>query len=90
MHLGGAPSSDWQLFSDGQCALHQVSSVLLLPLCRPVPPPCLLHNKLDGSFVLVQVPFFATHEAKRKRGYGRALVEAIEEVRRLQPELHYQ
>ena len=28
----------------------------------------------------VQVPFFATHEAKRKRGYGRALVEAIEEV----------
>ena len=28
----------------------------------------------------MQVPFFATHEAKRKRGYGRALVEAIEEV----------
>lgn len=28
----------------------------------------------------LQVPFFATHETKRKRGYGRALVEAIEEV----------
>ena len=31
--------------------------------------------------ICVQVPFFATHETKRKRGYGRALVEAIEEVR---------
>ena len=28
----------------------------------------------------LQVPFFATHETKRKRGYGRALIEAIEEV----------
>lgn len=29
-----------------------------------------------------QVPFFATLESKRKKGYGRALVEAIEEVSR--------
>ena len=29
-----------------------------------------------------QVPFFATAEGKRNRGYGRALLEAIEDVAR--------
>lgn len=30
----------------------------------------------------LQVPFFATAETKRNRGYGRALLEAIEDVAR--------
>ncbi|KAL3150111.1 hypothetical protein ABBQ38_013450 [Trebouxia sp. C0009 RCD-2024] len=34
------------------------------------------------SLGYLEVPFFATHETKRKRGYGRALIEAIEEVAR--------
>ena len=38
---------------------------------------------LSAPCASVQIPFFATHETKRKRGYGRALVEAIEEVRPL-------
>lgn len=34
------------------------------------------------SLGYLEVPFFATLESKRKKGYGRALVEAIEEVAR--------
>ena len=37
------------------------------------------HQAID-TMQCSQVPFFATSETKRKRGYGRALVEAIEEV----------
>jgi GNAT superfamily N-acetyltransferase len=32
--------------------------------------------------ICLQVPFFATAETKRNRGYGRALLEAIEDVAR--------
>lgn len=41
--------------------------------------PAILYFHTDCS---TQIPFFATLESKRKRGYGRALVEAIEEVSR--------
>ena len=47
--------------------------------CSTTGVPAVLYLHTDCS---TQVPFFATLESKRKKGYGRALVEAIEEVSR--------
>ena len=37
-------------------------------------------DMVKASFM--QVPFFATHESRRNRGYGRAMLECVEEVAR--------
>jgi GNAT superfamily N-acetyltransferase len=43
-------------------------------------PICAATVRAGAGFL--EVPFFATQETKRNRGYGRALLEAIEDIAR--------
>ena len=48
-----------------------------------------IETPCDCTVVLyLEVPFFATAETKRNRGYGRALLEAIEDVARWEMPLY--